>query len=216
VTLTFARIIPASDAETVSLPTHTHEGARARIVPEAVVAAADRAEAIVKDAESRARASLAEAQAAAVTLRESTRKDARAAALAELSVHSLRLARQEAEADERATQRLVDLARLLAERLLGEALRLDPSHVISLAQNAVAEARGARRIEIVAHPDDAAELTRALSEGRLERVTAVVASPERVRGSLRLDTEIGTLDADLAPQLDRLAVAIRSSLTHEP
>jgi flagellar biosynthesis/type III secretory pathway protein FliH len=216
VTLTFARIVPAADAETLSRPVQTSEPLRARIVPEAVVLASDRAAEIVARAEARARAILGEAEAAAAALHERTRKEARDAALAELAAHALRLARNEAAADERATARLVDLARLLAERLLGEALRLEPGHVVALARNAIAEARGARLIRIVAHPDDAAELERALAEGGLERVSAVVASSERSRGSLRLDTEIGTLDADLAPQLDRLAAAVRASLSHEP
>jgi flagellar biosynthesis/type III secretory pathway protein FliH len=190
--------------------------APARIVPEAVVLAAERADAIVERARARAQDVLREAEAAAAAVRESAREEGRAAGVAELAATALRLARIESELDERATDRSVELARLLAERLLGEALRLDPGQVVALAQNAVAEARGARRITILAHPADAAELERALTGGRLERVTRVVPSAERARGSLLLETEIGTLDADLAPQLDRLAAAIRAALKHEP
>jgi hypothetical protein len=42
----------------------------------------------------------------------------------------------------------------------------------------------------------------------------VLADPERPRNSLRLDTDIGVLDADLAPQLDRLLPKLRESLGH--
>lgn len=216
-TLSFGRIIPAPDAETVSVASQAASPApHARIVPEAVVLAAERAELIVRQAEKSAQALLDEARASAAALHETVRREAHAAAVAELAARSLRLAEREADLDERSVERLVALARLLAERLLGEALRLDPSHVVALAQNAVAEARGAREITIVAHPDDGAELELALREGRLERVARVVSSPERARGSLRLDTELGALDAELAPQLDRLAAALRASLSHEP
>lgn len=34
----------------------------------------------------------------------------------------------------------------------------------------------------------------------------------RGRGSLRLDTEIGVLDAELAPQLERLSLKLRENL----
>jgi flagellar biosynthesis/type III secretory pathway protein FliH len=32
---------------------------------------------------------------------------------------------------------------------------------------------------------------------------------------LRIETDIGVLDADLAPQLDRLALRLRETLSHE-
>jgi len=214
VTLTIARIIPAEalgDSAPVLVPKNRVEP-RAAIVPASVVDAAERARGIVERAEARARELLAQAESDVARLRASVTAEARAAAVAELAAHTLELARREAEADVRATERLVELARLLAERLLGEALRLEPRHVVSLAESALSEARGARSVILVAHPDDAPELERALERGELERVTRVVRNPERARGSLRLETEIGILDAGLAPQLDRLAVALRTSL----
>ncbi|MDQ2646323.1 MAG: FliH/SctL family protein, partial [Myxococcota bacterium] len=66
-------------------------------------------------------------------------------------------------------------------------------------------------ITIVAHPDDLPELERALRQGELERVTRVVPNAERTRGSLRLETEIGVLDAELSVQLDRLVAALRAA-----
>ena len=40
----------------------------------------------------------------------------------------------------------------------------------------------------------------------------VVPDGSRARGSLRIETDIGVLDADLAPQLDRLALRLRETL----
>jgi flagellar biosynthesis/type III secretory pathway protein FliH len=46
-------------------------------------------------------------------------------------------------------------------------------------------------------------------------VTRIVPDATRTRGSLRFDTDLGTLDADLAPQLDRLAKKLRASIPHD-
>jgi flagellar biosynthesis/type III secretory pathway protein FliH len=36
--------------------------------------------------------------------------------------------------------------------------------------------------------------------------------PNRSRGSLRIETDIGVLDGDLGPQLERLALRLRETL----
>ena len=113
------------------------------------------------------------------------------------------------------THQSVELARILAERLLGEALNLAPERIVTLAREALNQARGARRVTIVAHPDDVAVLEQSLGElGALAELTRVVSDPRRARHSLRLETDIGTLDADLAPQLERLARKLRETLRH--
>jgi flagellar assembly protein FliH len=112
--------------------------------------------------------------------------------------------------------RQVDLARLLAERLLGESLRVAPEQVVALARQALGEARGARRITVVAHPDDAQILEHSLPALGLDpSVARVRADASRARGNLRIETEIGVLDAELAPQLERLALKLRESLAHD-
>ena len=57
-------------------------------------------------------------------------------------------------------------------------------------------------------------LERALAASELAPPVVVVVDAKRARGSLRLDTELGSLDADLAPQLDRLAEKLREALRH--
>jgi flagellar assembly protein FliH len=108
------------------------------------------------------------------------------------------------------------LARLLAERLLGASLAVAPEQVVTLAQQALTEARGARRLSIVAHPKDAELLAQALpSLGVAIETVRIAPDAARARGSLRIETDIGVLDADLAPQLDRLALRLRETLSHE-
>jgi flagellar biosynthesis/type III secretory pathway protein FliH len=156
----------------------------------------------------------AERQAADLKLRAEA--EARAEAAAKLAAHALSLATHEAKADERALDRSVALARLLAERLLGASLALAPEQIAQLARQALSEARGARRLSIVAHPEDAKLLEQSLpSLGVAVETLKVVADSARARGSLRIETDIGVLDADLAPQLDRLALRLRETLSHE-
>jgi flagellar biosynthesis/type III secretory pathway protein FliH len=101
----------------------------------------------------------------------------------------------------------------LAERLLGEALGLVPERVTALARQALLEAKGARRIKIVAHSGDAVILQQSLGMLGVEPgIVSIESDPGRERGNLRMVTEIGTLDAELAPELARLAVKLREAL----
>jgi flagellar assembly protein FliH/type III secretion protein L len=218
VTLGFGKVIPASvarDAERVELPLPTPRTDFARLVPPEVVSASDRARSIVEDALREAAALRERAEADIFELRARAVEDARAHAAARFAAETLALADRDANADARSLERSVELARLLAERLLGEALTLDPTRIEAIARRALTEASGARRICIVCHPDDSVHLRAALEAGRFNHVTRIQADPTRRRGSLRFETEIGTLDADIAPQLERLADRLQQALQHE-
>jgi flagellar biosynthesis/type III secretory pathway protein FliH len=216
--LSAARVVSreqAARAIRVEAPISSLPTPRARVVPKPVVDAQQRAREILAAATAEAERTSKEARAALDVLYESTLAEARAAGAARLAAETLALADLQARADERALDRLVALSRLLAERLLGETLTIDPSRVVALAERALKEARGARRITIVAHPDDVEALESALLDGRREHVTRVVSDASRSRGQLRFETDIGVLDADIAPQLDRLAERLREALAHE-
>jgi flagellar biosynthesis/type III secretory pathway protein FliH len=187
-----------------------------RVVPKTLVDASAEATRILAKARVEAQALVAAAERCAADLKLRAEAEARAEASAKLAAHALALATHEAKADERSLERTVSLARLLAERLLGAALAVAPEQVVTLARQALSEARGARRLAIVAHPEDAQLLSRSLpSLGVALETVRVVADDARARGSLRIETDIGVLDADLAPQLDRLALRLRETLSHE-
>jgi flagellar biosynthesis/type III secretory pathway protein FliH len=189
---------------------------RGQVVRREVLEAAERARSLIAVAEARATHVVSDAEHAAAELRLRAEAEGRADASAKIAARAIALRHYEARADERALDRSVELARLLAERLLGESLRAAPEQVISLAKQALGEARGARRITLVAHPDDARILEQALPALGLDQATAQVrADASRTRGNLRIETEIGVLDAELAPQLTRLALKLRESLTHD-
>lgn len=217
--LTFGKVRPADDVPTDEHTTRLHPAKAerrgyGRVAPRELVDAAARAAAVREAAERDASALLARARAETAEMRLRIEMEARASALAELALRNLALAAREAELDERSLERTIELARVLAERLLGEALRLEPARVVALAESALLEARGARRVELAAHPDDVPLLEAALAGTRLSGVTRVIADPTRQRGSIRLDTDAGTLDAELAPQLDRLTARLRETLKH--
>jgi flagellar biosynthesis/type III secretory pathway protein FliH len=189
---------------------------RGQIVRREVLEAAERAQRLLASAEERATHIVSDAQRGAAELRLRAEAEGRADAAAKVAARALALRDHETRADERALERSVELARLLAERLLGESLRVAPEQVIALAKQALAEARGARRISLVAHPDDASILEQSLPALGLDPTTTKIrADAARARGNLRIETEIGVLDAELAPQLERLALKLRESLTHD-
>lgn len=216
-TLSRGRVLRSAELDGKAVPVELAATApvpRGRRVPRDVVNAADQARRIVADAEERARLLVEAAARQAGDIRLRAEAEGRADGVAAVAAKAMQLAAHEARADERALDRTIELARLLAERLLGEALALDPTRIVALARRALADARGARRVRVVGHPDDLGvlEAERATLGAGLESLE-LVASPDRSRGDLRLETEIGVLDATLAPQLDRLAKRLRATIT---
>jgi flagellar biosynthesis/type III secretory pathway protein FliH len=213
--LGFGRVVPAPDGDdrtTELRRTALGRLPRGRVAPKSEVDAAERARALVARAETTGREIVEQAEREAAEKRLAALVAARAEAASRVAAHALALADRDDRALERNLDRIVEVARVLAERLLGEALELEPKRVLSLARRALEEARGARRVTIVAHPEDARLIEEALSSFKAAFAAAVLVDPARARGSLRLDTDVGVLDADLAPQLDRLLPKLRESL----
>ena len=217
--LGFGRVIPAPDdgertTEARAVKSSPSRIAHGRVAPREVVDAAESARALLDRAQKTADELVARANREAADRRLEVEIEARASATARVAAHALALSLRDDQALERNLDRVVEVARVLAERLLGEALELEPSRIVAIARRALEEARGARRVTVVAHPDDAALIGEALLTLQAGGAATVLADPERPRGSLRLDTDIGVLDADLAPQLDRLLPKLRESLGH--
>jgi flagellar assembly protein FliH len=214
VTIARGRVLAAEEtgaARRIGLPS-AGGMPRGRVEPAAVVEAGIRAREIVVRAEQRAEALVAAAEREAAHVRLGAEAAGRAEGAAAVAALALRLRAEQAHSEEKELDRAIELARLLAERVLGAELCLDPARIGDLARQALSEARGARRIAIVAHPDDAALLERTLADLGLEPGARVIADASRERGSLRVETDLGVLDAEIAPQLDRLARRLRESL----
>jgi len=177
------------------------EEIEARLVAERVLAEArEQAAALMASAREQALAAGADAVRAAEQAAE-TRLLARWAALREAESR-----RAGSDAD-----RLIAVAVALAERLVGAALEIEPARIAALATGVLVEARGARRALIEAGPRDAEELRRHLSSAGLEAFEVKV-DEGLARGALRLHTDVGIIDAQLSPRLERLAAALRDAL----
>jgi flagellar biosynthesis/type III secretory pathway protein FliH len=137
----------------------------------------------------------------------------RADDIAEALALMMKTRAQTADAEEAAIDRIVSLSRVLAERLLGTALGLEPETIVRLAHGVLAEARSAARILLYAHPAQVAVLESATAafdpEGRVHRICADSALG---MGDVRLETELGTVEARLDAELDRLARRLRDVL----
>ncbi len=167
--------------------------------------ARERAAAILADAEARAGALLDAAREAAKSAKEVAATEAREHETAKFAAHWVALKLEQDTRLARETERLVQLAVVLAERLVGCELATSPMQIQQLAESAIAEARGAGTLTLEAHPDDAEPLRRLVRELRSFAALTVRESAELQRGSLLVHTELGTLDARLRPQLERLA-----------
>jgi len=216
VTVSRARVLKAGthDAEpSVSSPRARTEPL-ARRVPKSTVDASERARQLLEGARREAETVLSKARQQAGEIALRAEAEGRADGAAALAAHAIALRSRELSEAERRLDEVVDLARALAERLLGEELALMPERVVQLAKQALAEARGARQITIEAHPGDVQILSTNLESLAVEAdAVKLLANPSRARGNLKMVTEVGVLDASLAPQLERLALKLRETLS---
>jgi flagellar biosynthesis/type III secretory pathway protein FliH len=177
------------------------------------------ADALVHRAKERAHDVLLKAQAEAATVTAGAAREAERAEHAKLAAAWLALHQREEARAERDIDRAIALAVALAERLVGAALEIDPSKIALLARQALSHVRGARRAVIEAHALDVETLRAHLSRiatdvgGDLQPSGIEIReNSELARGELCLHTDLGTLDAKLKPQLERLAAALRDVL----
>lgn len=216
-TLVRARVITPGDLGGRSVkPVEPTSGgaARARVAPRVLVEGEARARAIVAAAEARAREIVHTAERDAADVRLRAEAEGRADGAAAVAAHAVALAVRDAKSEELALDRVVELARLLAERLVGQAVAGDPEPVTALARQVLAQARGARRFTLSAHPEDARVLTVLRAElGVDPSLLEIQSDPARARGDLFLVTDIGVLDGALAPQLERLSIKLRQALS---
>jgi flagellar biosynthesis/type III secretory pathway protein FliH len=108
----------------------------------------------------------------------------------------------------------VGLALAVAERLLGHALATAPETVASLARTVLRESGGAAGVgatprELYAHSDDV-DWVRGLPELQREDGSRVAVRSDDTlqRGSIRVETDSGTIDGRLRVRLDAIRAAL--------
>jgi flagellar biosynthesis/type III secretory pathway protein FliH len=95
---------------------------------------------------------------------------------------------------------------------LGKALELDPELVLSIAAGAIESVRHQRELVLRVNPEDAALMRNSRKKlmdmlGRTKDI-AVREDPEVARGGCIVETENGTVDAQLKTQLQMLELAL--------
>jgi flagellar biosynthesis/type III secretory pathway protein FliH len=212
-TIARARIIKGRKPAATDATTRPRDASApiARVVPRVSMEAREEAARIVADARAKAEALVLEARANAARLAAESAREAREREVAKVAAELLVVRAAEERRRTQEIDRTIEIARLLAERVIGEGLRIEPERIAVLATEALRETRGARQVRIEASPEDVAPLEATLAELGVE-VAAITPSSELGRGSLVVHTELGRVDARLEPQLARLSGALREAL----
>ncbi|MGH7435977.1 MAG: FliH/SctL family protein [Polyangiaceae bacterium] len=185
------------------------EASRKRIAREVVEARLE-AERIVAAARAQAATLVAEARDRAAREADQQRRELTEESDAKLTARWLHLRREEQQARGSVVDSILRLGTALAERIVGASLALEPERIADIARRIIAEAGGVRRAVIESHPEDAGALRDYLASARFDLEVVEVRETEALaRGELRLHTDIGIVDARLAPRLNRLAAALR-------
>lgn len=182
---------------------------RGHVASRDVIEADQRAKSILEHARIDAERIVAGARAEAHRLTASIREELVREADARVAAALLAVRAEDEALAERSRQRIIDTAVVIAERVVSGELATDPGIIARMATLALREARGARRVTFEANPLDAAALRAQLETlGLPEDAVSIEPRDDLTRGDLVLRTDLGTLDARLKPQLQRLADAL--------
>jgi flagellar assembly protein FliH len=145
-------------------------------------------------------AGLAKAQAESqVTL------DALAARLAQLDSILQLLGQPLAQLDGEVEKELLHLALAVGKQLARRELRVDPTQVIGIIRESLAQLpAAAREVRIHLHPEDAATVRERLAEPTKERAWTVVEDPTLSRGGCMIRTETSQIDVRLDSRINAI------------
>jgi type III secretion protein L len=107
-----------------------------------------------------------------------------------------------------ANRDVMDLAFKVAEKIIGKQLETEPETIISIVKQAMQNVRGSKELTIRVHPDDA-KILRSNEEELLEtigrnRIIDIMEDKKVQPGGCIIESEIGTVEAQLQTQLERL------------
>ena len=185
--------------------------------------AQQQADALLADAQAQAQGIVDAAEAQAVALRaaavaegEAAGRDTGAAELTALvAAGGHRLARIEAQVVDQVTT----LALHIARKVLGRELEFHPEAVVQIVRQALNEkARQRREITLRLHPEDA-QVVREQRGALLEVLSrskelGILEDPEVARYGVRIETDAGTIDAQLETQLAAIERALAAADSH--
>jgi flagellar assembly protein FliH len=113
-------------------------------------------------------------------------------------------------------RRAVELALMLAEKILGTALDVDPSLVGDLATGALRRVVSHDRIELDVNPEDVDLVRETLASDKNELASTrridVISERRVARGGCVVRTVDGEIDARVEKQLERAAAILREAV----
>jgi flagellar assembly protein FliH len=179
----------------------------ARVQAETVTAAA-RVDGFEEGRQGGYQTGLTQGYAAGVEQALAEHKQQLTAAAEALSQAAARFDEARAQFTREALADCVELALAVARRVTKRQAQLDPQVLAANLEQALKMVIGCTRLRIAFHPLDRATITQVLEKLRFSNVAVetaqVVEDPAIARGGCRIDTEHGTVDADIDAQLQRL------------
>lgn len=212
--LTRGRVISLCDQDARPAARERRDpAAMGRVAHEDLVEVAVRAKRILTNAEASATARLAEFEANRVRMSNEMREQVREELALDQTQKLLELATLRARILERAENDIIQIARLLAERIIAEELALDPGKIVPMAHQALREVGGATQVTMHAAPGAAEVLRHELSRVESSSVVRIeiVSDASLGPGDLHMETDVGSIDARVGTQLTHLAAAVFES-----
>lgn len=209
--LTRARILRFDDVTVECNPFEAQPRSK-QILRREVLQAKAEAEQILREAQATAKQQLEAAERQASDTRETAKQAGYEEGLAQAAAEACALIEKQQSDNAQSTERIVGLARLLAERLVGRSLMIDETTATSMAQTLLTEVRGARHVVLAAHPDDLAAIEATVSKLNLVADFRLQANPDLARGDFALTTDLGSLEGSLGSRIGVLAKKLEQGL----
>lgn len=188
-------------------------GLAQKVLPHGVFEAKEKAREIVDAARAEARAVTDEARQQAGAIRETARQEGLEEGLARWNQAVVEAGEARDRLLRESEHELARLAVRIAEKIIGDRLRAEPDLIVSIVAQALKSVRLERSLTIQVNPQHVHEV-----RGRLERLHAVVGASREIQvvannavapGGCVVESEMGTIDAQLETQLSCLEKALR-------
>ena len=187
-------------------------GPRGAVVDAEVYDAHQQAKEIIEQAKADATRLLDKARLEREATLAEARKQGREEGLAQATEIIVRAKKEAGGFLAKAEPEIVRLALMVAEKLVGKSLESDKELVLSIAAQAIESVRHQRELVLRVNPEDAELMRNSRKKlmdmlGRTKDI-AVREDPEVARGGCIVETENGTVDAQLKTQLQLLELAL--------
>lgn len=187
------------------------------VVKRAVVEAQAEARRILADAEQAAALLRANAERSARELREAAYQEGREAAMLEITQLLLDIRQRRETALVEVEEDVLRLAVKLAEKIIGREIEQRDTTLADIVSTALRHARQQEMLVVRVNPTDLASIQaqrESIDSAARARFLDIVADPRVERGGCLIESESGTVDAQLATQLRVLERALLAQATN--